>query len=91
MAKYKVGDVVRIRPDLSEEQNYPPVGINNIMCDYKGREATITSVGFQVAEGSHFYKLDIDMQTWCWIDEMFEESTILHDPNSLYNIWEGVC
>lgn len=85
MAKYKVGDVVRIRPDLSTGQNYDPVGINNAMCEYKGREATITFVG------SHFYNLDIDMETWRWIDSMFEESLIPHDPNSLYDIWEGVC
>lgn len=83
MAKYKVGDVVRIRSDLSTRQNYDPVGINDAMCLYKGCEAIITSVE------SHFYKLDIDMQVWYWIDSMFEE-VIPHDPNSLYNIWEGV-
>ena len=89
MAKYKVDDVVRIRSDLSLTENYPVVGINSKMLDYAGIVATIVSVERQ--RSTVMYKLDVDNQTWDWIAKMIEGYVIPHDPNSLYNIWEGGC
>ena len=89
MAKYKVGDVVRLRSDLSLTGNYHPVGINSIMLNYAEEVATVVSV--DPGYVTDVYKLDIDNRTWDWIDKMIEGYVIPHDSNNLYNLWDGVC
>lgn len=66
MSEFKVGDRVRIREDLKDDEEYYGTSVINAMLDYRGKIATIKSV-----QGV-FYSIDLDEQTWAWTKEMFE-------------------
>ena len=63
--KYEVGDYVRIRSDL-KENNYD--GITSTMVSYAGTLAKIT----YVAKGNLPYKIDADKGTYWWSEDCFE-------------------
>jgi len=67
MAKYKVGDRVRVKSDLKNETQYGRDITTGDMISFAGKEVTIRTV---TSAGS--YK--IEGNTWNWTDEMFEES-----------------
>lgn len=69
MMKYKVGDKVRIRKDLTVDDNYDDVAdVVPQMLRYAGKVAFI-----RVACGyDDTYKINIDGQHWWWTDKMFE-------------------
>ena len=71
--KYKLGDKVRVRPDLHESGRYKMVsgampgydpGVNDTMCRYAGKIATIS--GYCIT-----YALE-GFGGWSWSDEMLE-------------------
>jgi hypothetical protein len=65
--KYKVGDVVFIRNDLSEFgfKAY----VNTSMYEYRGKAATISHIN-----EFGFIFLDIDKGLWWWTEDMFERN-----------------
>ena len=63
--KYKVGDVVIIKSNLTEETT----GITNVY-QYINKTARITKD--VSGEGSYAYALDIDNEKWLWDKEWLE-------------------
>lgn len=68
--KYKVGDKVKIREDLIDEENYGCANFVEPMEEYKGQIAEITMT---YDDGELGYLIDIDNGVWYWSAEMFEE------------------
>jgi hypothetical protein len=65
--KYKVGDRVRVKDDLEVNSVYGELFFNTDMEKYKGEKATIRQVNV-----NDLYKIDIDVEGFCWNDEMIE-------------------
>lgn len=70
MAKYKVGDKVRVRSDLVVDEDYGEEYFVEEMNQYKGKNVTIASV----LENTYFKKYFIleDSEECVWTDEMFD-------------------
>lgn len=70
--RYKVGDKVRIKKDLTSGDydcaNGGKLWCNHTMTAYAGEIATITYVDH---DGD--YNLDVDDEDWCWSDGMLED------------------
>lgn len=68
--KFKVGDKVTIRPDLSKHANCPITGcyITKLMLKHQGKTATVERV-----ENGTYYRLDIDNNNWSWTSFMFQQ------------------
>lgn len=64
--KYKVGDKVRIRHDLSADE----ISVNPMMISFAGSLATIT----KVYNDGVAYAVDIDKGDWAWHGSMFEDA-----------------
>lgn len=62
--KYKVGDRVRIREDLSAGQEYDGLLFGHSMAKYRGKTAKITEVD------GYTYHLDIDESEFWWSEAM---------------------
>lgn len=71
MAKYKVGDKVKIREDLKGYCEYGGVYSVANMEIYRGKIATIT----EVTKGRN-YSIDLDKNLWIWSDDMFENDIL---------------
>jgi hypothetical protein len=70
MAKYKIGDKVKIGEDLkggNEYRVYCAIGMEI----YKGKIATITKI---TESGNYF--IDLDKGFWIWSDDMFENGIL---------------
>lgn len=65
--KFKVGDQVKIREDLSLGKYYS-VHLSRSMLSNKGKEAKIT----YISPDGDFYHLDIDSGSWWWSEGMLE-------------------
>ena len=83
--KFQIGDCVVIRTDLISDKKYFNDGFSeehrlndddgyceyayfvDEMSDCKGKEATIVSIE------DHYYKIDLDDESWVWTDGMFED------------------
>lgn len=65
--KYKVGDIVKVRDDLIEENWYGEQDFIEDMSDYKGKYVTIARIS-----GESDYEIKEDNGLWYWTDEMFE-------------------
>ena len=68
--KFKVGDKVTIRPDLSKHANCPITGcyITKLMLKHQGKTATVERV-----EDRTYYRLEIDNNNWSWTSFMFQQ------------------
>lgn len=72
MAKFRVGDAVRVRPDLKDQEIYKmDSGIGaylavGSMLQYSDLETTVAAID----TNESFYKLEIDGHQWKWTDEM---------------------
>lgn len=66
--QYKVGDKVRVRKDLVEDTYYGSRYFNDSMCDFRGKEVTISCI----IEDHHYLIME---DSWDWTDEMFDPST----------------
>lgn len=66
--KHKVGEQVRIRPDLTIGKDYDKVDVTEEMCTYNGQVLTIK----QVDEFGKYYYMEEDGATFAWTDSMFE-------------------
>ncbi len=70
MAKYKVGDKVRIREDLEIDECIGSAYVTSEMMEYLGRDATIEKItGLRLDQ----YQLNVDDHKWGWTDGMLEE------------------
>lgn len=72
---YKIGDIVRIRPDISCSESYrmrsgpkngKDPGTAMGMENYSGQVHAITGYDYG------FYQIDNDPENFCWSDDMFE-------------------
>ena len=68
--KYKVGDKVKIREDLIDEECYGTGRFVEPMEEYKGQTAEIIIAYEDDGDG---YIIDIDGSVWYWTAEMFED------------------
>lgn len=74
--KFKVGDTVRVRPDLKRWDNYTnngSLGANQYMYDLAGKVVTITKKVHSSVIKLPSYKINADDEQWYWIDEFFED------------------
>lgn len=71
--KFKVGDKVTIRPDLSKHANCPITGcyITKPMLKHQGKTAIVEKV--ILVEDRTYYRLDIDNKYWSWTSFMFQQ------------------
>lgn len=77
MKVFKVGDRIRIRKDLSEENSYlSSFGINDSMETLRGRTAVIIKAieirGQKNPIRMYRYFLDVDDGKWTWGIDMFD-------------------
>ena len=82
--KYKVGDKVRIRSDLHEDESYGGYAFSAEMESYRGKIAIITFVG------NDYYVVDCDL-LFAWTDEMFEpveEMSAIEALKTIYDLCE---
>lgn len=68
--KHKVGDKVRIRPDLKENIKYGNCTFKDEMCTLRGKVVTISGVFSKYG----CYDVEEDKSYYYWTDEMFEDS-----------------
>lgn len=73
--KYKAGDKVRVREDLSKEKCYEDCFVTFKMGNMAGQVVTIS----HAFESTNRYKIEEDKGVYFWIDEMFEP---LEDKNT---------
>ena len=71
--KFKVGDKVTIRPDLSKHSYCPITGcyITKPMLKHQGKTAIVEKV--ILVEDRTYYRLDIDNNNWSWTSFMFQQ------------------
>lgn len=71
--KFKVGDKVTIRPDLSKHAICPITGcyITKSMWKHQGKTATVEKV--ILVEDRTYYRLEIDNNNWSWTSFMFQQ------------------
>ena len=72
--RYKSGDKVRVREDLSKEKCYGGCCVDSVMEQFAGEMVTISHEYGRINR----YKIEEDNMRWCWTDEMFET---LEDEN----------
>lgn len=93
--KYKKGDRVRVREDLSAGQEYGGLLFGHSMAKYRGKTAKITKVD------GYTYNLDIDESKFWWSEAMLcpakktletlEEGDIMVDRDGDKIMVLGVC
>lgn len=66
--KYKVGDKVRVREDLSTDKMYDGCYVHSLMVVFFGKTVTI----HEVRENINRYRIKEDCGAWYWNDSMFE-------------------
>ena len=84
--KYKVGDKVRVRENLSAWEEYDNgCCFNSSMTVFLGKTVTI----FDVREDINRYQIEEDHGTWNWTDSMFEplESENSTDETNVSEEW----
>ena len=64
MMKYKIGDRVKVRSDLTSSKLYDGYGVVDKMISKREKIVTITVV--------HVDYYEINEDTFCWTDQMFE-------------------
>ena len=71
--KFKVGDKVTIRPDVSKHAICPITGcyITKPMWKHRGKTATVEKV--ILVEDRTYYRLEIDNNNWSWTSFMFQQ------------------
>lgn len=80
--KFKVGDKVRIKEDLSCNKCYKTAAVKD-MEKYKGKIAKVKRISYlPFSEG---YKLDIDDMEWIWSDDMLEQCETRFKKSDLKN------
>ena len=83
--KYKVGDKVRVREDLSKEKCYGGCCVDSVMEQLAGETVTISNKYRRINR----YKIEEDNMRWCWTDEMFEplEDENITDETNVSDEW----
>lgn len=77
MAKYKIGDKVKIREDLKGYKYYGGIYCNSDMAERAGEIVTITDTIIYKAFSSQAYqtyKISDDEDEYLWSEEMFDDS-----------------
>lgn len=83
--RYKAGDKVRVREDLSKEKCYEGCCVDSAMEQFAGEMVTI----YHEYERINRYKIEEDNMRWCWTDEMFEplEDENITDETNVSDEW----
>ena len=79
---YDVGDVVYIRDDLEDGDNYT-IYVAEEMVNYAGASATITEKNVGYIDGIARFSLDIDSGHWTWTEDMLTETEPVFEPEDL--------
>ena len=67
-SKYKPGDIVWVRADLEENEEYDGWNATSDMAELAGKQVTIRSVLNDTLYGANY---KIDESPWGWTDDMF--------------------
>ena len=83
--KYKVGDKVRVREDLSTDKMYDECYVHSLMVVFLGKTVTI----HEARENINRYRIEEDCGAWYWTDSMFEslESKNPADETNVSEEW----
>ena len=83
--RYKSGDKVRVREDLSKEKCYGGCCVDSVMEQFAGEMVTISHEYGRINR----YKIEEDNMRWCWTDEMFEtlEDENIIDKTNVSDNW----
>lgn len=83
--KYKVGDKVKVREDLSTDKMYDGCYVTPSMILFLGKTVTIRKVSWSINR----YEIKEDLGAWNWTDEMFEslESENPADETNVSEEW----
>lgn len=83
--KYKVGDKVKVREDLSTDKMYDGCYVTPSMILFLGKTVTIRKVRWSINR----YEIKEDLGAWNWTDEMFEslESENPADETNVSEEW----
>ena len=71
--KFKVGDKVTIRPDLSKHEICPVTGCRITTNMWKHQGKTTTVVQATLVGNNTYYRLKIDNNYWSWTSFMFHQ------------------
>ena len=82
--KYKVGDKVKVREDLSTDKMYDGCYVTPSMILFLGKTVTIRKVRWSINR----YEIKEDLGAWNWTDEMFE-SLESENPADETNVSKG--
>lgn len=84
MAKYKIGDKVKIRKDLESYEYYGEIYCNSDMAERAGEIVTITdTIIYKVSSQAYqTYKISDDEDEYLWSAEMFDDSYNEEDENN---------
>lgn len=77
MAKYKIGDKVRIKEDLKGGRYYNNVYCNDEMAKLAGKIVTINDIDI---EGDCHIDIEEDIDNYWWSEEMFEDKEATDEP-----------
>lgn len=83
--RFKVGDKVKIREDLSIDTVYGDYWFNCEMEKYKGQVGIIQSVDEEDKDYKVLIDNDIESLIWCWADEMLEPYNETNIDNNVIN------
>lgn len=67
--RFEIGDIVKVRHDLSEDRRYNDVGVcQDMVDDFAGSLVTINGL-----LGTGKYRIKEDKGIWTWTTDMFKE------------------
>ena len=72
MKKYKVGDRVRVRPDLKAGERYKQDGESRPLCQVAPPMAALAGKVVTIVEGPYFDRYCVAGSIFQWTDDMFE-------------------
>lgn len=82
--RYKIGDVVTVRSDLSDDECYymdDGVTWNGVAFDMVGYAGEVVTISEYAGNGQ--YRIAEDDGEWYWTDEMFEDNQACAEVSDL--------
>ena len=79
MTKYNVGDLVKIKDNLTVGENVDGLYVTASMTDYSGKSAHITHACYNGVCDDDSYHIDIDDETFFWSNDCFEDADNIND------------
>jgi hypothetical protein len=88
MAKYKIGDKVKIREDLESYEYYGEIYCNSDMAERAGEIVTITATAIDGTK--NVYEISDDEHEYFWSAEMFDDSYVAEEDEDNFEFVEKI-